>query len=182
MNAINLLPWREELKKIKNRIFYASLSIFIAGSSLLIIILHVILSTWVMREKANIEYLSKEESVLRKKVQEIQGLQDNKKQLLHQMNVIESVQEKRSQVVQLLDLLAHKVPEGITLTSISRKIEKIFIKGMSETNAHISNFLKNLEGSKGFSDVKLLEVTTDKKAYKLIFKLEFTQLNQSELE
>lgn len=178
MSQINLLPWRFEARKIRNRRFYALLILFGIAGLFLVGLLHSYLNYRFDVEQSNINYLKTEQAAIFDKVKEIQGLQENKKELLNRMNIIQTLQSDRTKVVELLDLLPRLVPEGVVLNNINRKGDTIKLEGIAQTNSSISVFLKNLEDPKWeyiFDDPKLTEVQAAKEAAKgLLFKMEFT--------
>lgn len=121
MSKINLLPWREELKKIHNRIFYSVLSGTIALSLVFIILADSVLNYKIKVENANIAYINRALRDVKTQVNEVQLLKANKKQLLERMNIIQLLQSDRTSVVKLLDAIPKLVPEGLYLTLLSRK-------------------------------------------------------------
>ena len=78
MSKINLLPWREELRQVRNRIFYV-IAGAAAGCSILLIMLVSMFLDWKTEvQNANIEYLNKELDSIKIEITEIQGLQESK--------------------------------------------------------------------------------------------------------
>lgn len=120
MSRINLLPWREELRKIQNRIFYAISAGSVLAAVIVIVIIHWLISYRTGIEKANIQYLTKEMQGIMNQITQIQGLQESKENLLNRMRIIQALQEDRSSVVKLLDIIPKVVPDGVYLTSITR--------------------------------------------------------------
>lgn len=205
MSKINLLPWREELKKVKNQIFYFILVCFVAVSVLITMSIGGYLNYRVAVENANIQYINRELKNAKVEVAEVQMLKRNKTQLLERINIIQLLQADRPSAVKLLDMIPRVLPEGVYLVNLSRKdavpdveaisqnekdktsnpavpksatnIKKynIAIQGVALTNGSISVFLKKLEAIKWVSDVKLNEVSINKEGDGLNFKLEFTQ-------
>lgn len=205
MSKINLLPWREKLKKVKNKIFYSILGCCIVFSALFTLFIDRYLDYKIAVENANIEYINKELQKAKEKIVEVQSLKRNKKELLARMNIIQSLQADRLSAVKLLDMLPRVLPEGLYLIDLSRKNiitvidtasvkenEKdnnsttkkteqgrkkysVIIQGVALTNGSISVFLKNLEKIKWISVVKLNEVSINKEGDGLNFNLSFMQ-------
>lgn len=205
MSKINLLPWREALKKVKNQIFYLILGSLIAISVLVTVLIDRYLNYKVAVENANIQYIDKELKKAKEEVAEVKSLRNNKKQLLERMNIIQSLQADRPSAVKLFDMLPRVLPEGLYLVNLSRKdfipeIEqvtinekektreidarktglgnkkyRVAIQGVALTNGSISVFLKNLEKIQWISEVKLNEVSINKEGDGLNFNLGFTQ-------
>ncbi|HEV2524514.1 MAG TPA: PilN domain-containing protein [Gammaproteobacteria bacterium] len=205
MSKINLLPWREGLKKVRNQIFYVILGSFVAVNVLVTVLIDRCLNYKVAVENANIQYINKELKKAKEEVAEVRSLQRNKKQLLERMNIIQSLQADRPSAVKLLDMVPRALPDGLYLVNLSRKeaipeteatptnekektsdtVAKktgpgnkkysVVVQGVALTNGSISVFLKNLEKIKWLSEVKLNEVSINKDGDGLNFNLGFTQ-------
>jgi len=121
MSKINLLPWREELKKVRNRIFYSILGGAIVLSVIIVVLGDSYLNYRINVENANIGYINQELKDAKEQVGEVQKLRENKKQLLARMSIIQSLQGDRTSVVKLLDIIPRLIPEGLYLTLLSRK-------------------------------------------------------------
>jgi len=121
VSKINLLPWREELRIVRNRIFYAILIVSAAACGGLVVLISIVLDRRVEVQTANVEYIDKELLSVKGEISEIKGLQENKKQLLERMAVIGSLQTDRYTIVKLLDLFPRILPAGVYLTEVSRK-------------------------------------------------------------
>jgi type IV pilus assembly protein PilN len=61
--------------------------------------------------------------------------------------VIEQLQSNRSQMVHLFDELVKTIPDGVALTSIKQEGEMLTLSGRSQSNARVSTYMRNLEGS-----------------------------------
>ena len=81
------------------------------------------------------------------KIKEIEELDKKKARLLARKEVIEQLQANRSQMVHLFDSLVRTIPDGVVLTSIKQEGEKLTLEGRSQSNARVSTYMRNLEGS-----------------------------------
>jgi Tfp pilus assembly protein PilN len=149
MSKINLLPWREENRQVRNRIFYVITGVAAACSILLIVLVSIFLDWRTGAQNANIEYLNKELDSIKVEITEIQGLQESKKQLLDRMTIIQSLQADRPSIVQLLDLLPRVVPEDIYLTTVTRRVSKPeeLPPPPAAPEANTANLMKNMLSS-----------------------------------
>jgi Tfp pilus assembly protein PilN len=205
MSHINLLPWREELKKTRNQIFYIILGIAFAVSVLVVVLIDYYLNYRIAVENANVQYINKELDSSKLEVGEMQELQKNKKQFTERMNTIQVLQADRPAAIKLLDLLPRVLPEGVYLTELTRRevvsemvpdqvVDKnrqsnlgqkklvtekkqynIVLQGVALTNGSISVLLKKLEAIKWLTDIKLNEVSINKAGNGLNFNLGFKQ-------
>lgn len=180
MREINLLPWREELRRIKNNVFFILTAASIVLGIIIVFLAHFLFQCWVNIESQNIELIHSQQKDLLSQIQEIQNLQKDKTELLRRREIIEVLQEDRPLLVRLLDALPHVIPESVVLTSVERKGIQVTILGSAETPIAISKFYNNLEDPcwKGiFTDIKINEIALEKKQTGVGFKLEFTLSN-----
>lgn len=121
MSKINLLPWREELRIVRNRVFFAFFGITVCISLAIIVGIHSYLIYRIEVQRLNSAYIDRALSTVKAQITEIKGLQENKKQLLERMDVIQSLGMDRSSTVKLLDLIPRVLPDSIYLVEITRK-------------------------------------------------------------
>jgi len=124
MSRINLLPWREEVRRVKNRIFFAIVGVVAASSIVVLVLVEMFLSWRIEVQNANVAYLNTELDNIKAEITEIQGLQGSKKHLLERMGVIRSLQADRPSIVKLLDIMPRIIPETIYLTTLSRSFPR----------------------------------------------------------
>jgi type IV pilus assembly protein PilN len=156
MIKINLLPYREILKK-ESIITHA----VIAGGSLFLVILIIILVDSVMRSKINNveENIAKiERKLAQGKVQvaEIKKLKQEKETYRKQFQVIENLKKGKGGPVRILDELATNVPERIWLQTLKQSGNSIELVGIAVDNKLISKFMSNLQKSPYFEKINLI--------------------------
>jgi len=160
MAKINLLPWREEQRKEKTRQF-ASITAFSVVLTLAVVALvHVTISGQIDYQNNRNQILKNEIEKLNTALKEIEGLEDTKEKLLARMDIIQSLQQKRPQIVHLFDEIVRTVPEGIYLTSIKQSGTTITINGVAESNGRVSAYMRNIDASKWMSTPKLSVIET----------------------
>ncbi len=123
MTKINLLPWREDLRKRLNQVFLVVLAKNIALTLVIVIMIDQFISYRIEGDNVDIAYINKELQRMTPRVNEIQALLKKRKLLLDRINVIQSLQEDRFSIVRLLDLIPRTLPDGVFLTEFSRKME-----------------------------------------------------------
>ena len=98
-------------------------------------------------------------------INEIEELDKKKAKLLARKEVIEQLQANRSQMVHLFDSLVRTIPDGVVLTSIKQEGEKLTLEGRSQSNARVSTYMRNLEGSGWMTkpDLSIIEAKGDDK-------------------
>ena len=146
MAKINLLPWREELRKQKTQEFGVLMAGFALFAGLVVGIAHVYHVSLIDYHNTRNVYLDEQIKQLDKKIEEIQRLEREKERLIARMRAIEQLQRNRPLVVRFFDELIAKLPDGVSVLSITQNGEKITINGEAQSNARVSSFMRNLEG------------------------------------
>ena len=76
------------------------------------------------------------------------------------MEVIQSLQQTRPQIVHLFDELVRTVPEGIFLKNIKQNGKNLTIDGVAESNGRVSAYMRNIDASDWMSTPKLKVIKT----------------------
>jgi hypothetical protein len=98
MAKVNLLPWRAERRKARQREFYSMLAAAAIGALVLGLLISFYYSEQVDGQKRRNDYLTQKIAELDKKIEEIQALDQEKERLLRRKEVIEQLQANRSQI------------------------------------------------------------------------------------
>ena len=155
MAHINLLPWREELRLEKTRQFASItiLSLLLTGACIFVV--HFIFNGQINHQNFRNTMLEEEIKTLDSALSQISELEETKAQLLARMDIIQSLQQRRPQIVHLFDDFVRTVPEGIYLTTIEQEGKKLTIKGVAESNGRVSAYMRNIDASAWMSTPKL---------------------------
>lgn len=155
MTRINLLPWRERQRKELQRQFVSIAASAVVMMGAIILYVHMHMASLVDAQAARNEFLNKEIALVEEKIKEIKSLEDEKQNLLTRMDVIQQLQTRRPEIVHLFDEFVRNVPEGVYLTGISQSGTTVEIKGVAQSNATVSTFMRNLDESAWLADPKL---------------------------
>ena len=155
MARINLLPWREELRKEKEKNFYIGLGTAVTLGCALVFGISLQIDAMILAQKSRNNYLDTEIKKVERAITEIQELQKKKTALLERMKVIQKFQSTRSDSVRLLDEIVKVLPEGVHLTSYSQKNKNQEFLGVAQSNARVSAFMRNLDRSEWLKQPKL---------------------------
>lgn len=165
MAHINLLPWREELRKQRNVNFY-TLAGSAAGLMLVIVaVIHLQIQSEIDHQNRRNSYLDQEIKIVESKIKKIKDLEKKKQQLISRMEIIERLQSNRPEVVHLFDELAHLVPDGLFMRSVEQSKRLLTIKGVAQSNARVSAFMRALDQSVWFDEPNLLVIKAEKKGF-----------------
>ena len=162
MANINLLPWREELRKEKTRQFTSMTGFSVLLTVAVFLLIHVTISSQISYQQKRNKILQDEISQLEVALKEIEGLEETKEKLLSRMDIIQSLQQKRPQIVHLFDEIVRTVPEGIYLTGIKQSGTGININGIAESNGRVSAYMRNIDNSDWMATPKLSVIETKK--------------------
>lgn len=162
MAKINLLPWRAELRAEKTRQFLTLLGIFAFFTVAAIAVVHLNIAGQISHQQFRNDILTKEIAALDLALKEIDALEKTKQELLSRMEVIQSLQQKRPQIVHLFDEFVRTVPEGIYLTSIKQNGQSLTINGVAESNGRVSAYMRNIDSSSWMATPKLTVIETKK--------------------
>ena len=125
MARINLLPWREERRKQRQREFYGMLGFAALSGVVLSGLLWFFFSQQISGQNERNAYLEAEIAKVKEQNKEIDRLDSQKKRLLDRKQVIEELQGKRSQMVHLFDALVRTIPDGVVLTALKQEGETL---------------------------------------------------------
>lgn len=147
MARINLLPWREERRKARQKEFVGMLGLAVVAGVLLSILIVTFYSGRISSQTARNEFLRGEITKVDGQIKEIEALDKKKSKLLARKEVIEQLQSNRSQMVHLFDSLVRTIPDGVALTGIKQEGDILTLSGRSQSNARVSTYMRNLESS-----------------------------------
>lgn len=155
MAHINLLPWRQALRKQRKQDFFVVIGVFVGIMAAVVIAVHLYMASLIDNQIARNASLTDEIAQIDKKIEEIRNLEKQKEQLIARMQVIEELQSNRPAIVRLFDELAKIIPEGLYIDSLDLKGGLITIKGQAQSNARVSAFMRALEESAWFKQPSL---------------------------
>jgi type IV pilus assembly protein PilN len=147
MARINLLPWREEKRKQREKNFYIGLGVSVFAAAALVLAASMQIDAMINYQQSRNNYLSAEIKKVEKSITEIKDIQKQKKSLLERMKVIQKFQTNRSDSVRLLDEIVKVLPEGLHLTSYKQDNKKQNFNGVAQSNGRVSAFMRNIDRS-----------------------------------
>jgi len=155
MAKINLLPWREELRKIKQRQFNIMLGFSALAGILFAALIFMYYSGQVSGQLKRNELLRAEIVAVEVKIKEIEELDKRKLDLLNRKKVIEELQGKRYEMVKLFTALAKTIADGAQITGLNQTGSDLTITGRAQSSARVSSYMKNIMSSNVISDPDL---------------------------
>lgn len=163
MPRINLLPWREEDRKRRQREFLVAMGGAFVGAVVVLGGLLFAFAQMIDTQQDRNGRLTTEIAELDKSITEIDGLERQKERLLARMEIIEELQRSRPEVVHLFDEMTRQLPEGVYLTGMKQTGSQVELKGVAQSSTRVSALMRNIDGSEWFADPDVQKVeTTDK--------------------
>ena len=147
MAKINLLPWREELRKQKQQNFIIATVCSAFLGLIIIVIVHMYIDGINAYQGQRNLMLQNEIAVLDKKIIDIKGIEEKKKKLLSKIDLIQQLQESRPKIVHLFDEIPKATPDGVFLTKFVQKGDELIFEGKSQSNARVSAFMRAIDAS-----------------------------------
>ena len=158
MARINLLPWRENERKQRQKDFIQLL--FLSAVLMAVVVgagwFHV--GNLISEQESRNDYLQQEITVLQGMIDQIKKLEAEKNSLMQRMEVIQQLQRSRPGIVHMFDELVYSIPEGIYFNSLTREGNVVTIEGFAQSNARVSNFMRNLDASLWFDSPRLIVI------------------------
>ena len=160
MPRINLLPWRESERKRRRQEFALSIGAAIATAALVTLVGRWHMSASIEHQNDRNRILGDEIAELDKKIKEIDGLENQKRRLLARMEIIETLQRSRPEIVHILDEIVRVLPEGVYLNYLKQTGTRFEMRGVAQSSTRVSAFMRNIDASEWLADPTLRIVET----------------------
>jgi type IV pilus assembly protein PilN len=182
MARINLLPWREELRKQKQREFAFTLAGAAILGALLVFLAHMQVQGMIESQSARNRFLEEEIVKLDNRIAKIRDLESTKAKLLARMNVIQQLQSSRPLSVHLLDDIVRTLPEGVYLEKLAQEGNNLAFFGVAQSNARVSAYMRNIDGSVWLSKPTLDVIQTETEKRRRIAKFNLRAMQNPDPE
>jgi type IV pilus assembly protein PilN len=161
MARINLLPWREEQRRERQKQFLTSLMMTTILGVVLVFLGGMVYNQKISHQQLRNDLVKGEIQKLEVRITRIDELERTRQRLISRKEVIERLQASRSITVELLDKLAKSIPVGVSLTTIRQQGNTLVLNGNSQSNARVSAYLRELESNDLFLNPQLAFVRSD---------------------
>ena len=158
MSQINLLPWRGELRKRREKEFIitAVIAALLMGGVVLGVHLHY--EGRIAYQNQRNTFIETEIAVLDKKIKEIEDLKKERDRLIARTKVIQNLQAGRPEIVHVFDELVTTLPDGLYYTKVVQKGRSLNLEGVAQSNARVSSLMRSLDASTWFENPSLVEI------------------------
>jgi len=160
MPSINLLPWRQALRQRRKKEFFIGIVASIALAALVTLLSHLTVSSMIDSQHRRNDLLKAEIAQLDKAIEQIVALEEQKDRMISRMEVIDTLQSSRPEVVKLFDQIVATLPEGVYLTSVKQSGRRIEFNGVAQSSTRVSAFMRNIDASETLSAPELKVIQT----------------------
>jgi type IV pilus assembly protein PilN len=159
MIRINLLPVKEAQRALgrRQRVSVAILSVTVA--LLVMIVPYMLQGRSFAHLHQDIDQLNAEIAKLNEQTREVRDLDKKRTELQAKLKVIDDLKQKRVGPVRVLEDLSGATPEKLWLVNLADTGGAATITGMALDNQTIAAFMRQLQTSKYFCDVDLVETS-----------------------
>lgn len=158
MPRINLLPWREEERKKRQRDFLVAMAGSFVAALVVLGLTMFAYSRMIDHQNSRNARLQAEIATLDKSIKEIDGLEAQKERLLARMEIIEQLQKSRPEIVHLFDEVTRQLPEGVYLTGLDQTGTAVKVNGVAQSSTRVSALMRQMDASDWLSDPNLEEI------------------------
>lgn len=162
MIKINLLPWREELRKEKQKAFNDALAISVMCTGGIFAGVHFYISNLQDYQAQRNQLLQNEITILDQQIADIKNIEETKKRLMDKITVIHDLQRSRPEIVHLFNEIPRATPDGLFMTKLSRVGRDLTFEGKSQSNTLVSAFMSSIQNSQWLQTPSLDVIQSDK--------------------
>jgi len=160
MPRINLLPWREDERKKRQRDFGVAMAGGVVAAIAAVLATMFFYAQMISNQEARNARLTAEIAELQKSIEEIDGLERQKERLLARMEIIEQLQKSRPEIVHLFDEMARQIPEGVYLTGMKQSGDRVQVRGIAQSSTRVSALMRQVDASEWMTDPEVEKVET----------------------
>lgn len=161
MPHINLLPWRDDLRKRREKEFIVTAVIAALMMGGVVLGVHLHYESRIAYQNQRNTFIEVEISALDKKIKEIENLKKERDRLIARTKVIQDLQAGRPEIVHVFDELVTTLPDGVYYTKVAQKGRGLNLHGVAQSNARVSSLMRSLSTSTWFENPSLVEITAD---------------------
>lgn len=184
MAHVNLLPWREQRRQQQKQQYIVVLGVVGILTGLIFWLIGQVIDTQISNQNSRNQFLQTQITALESQIAEIKRIKESKDAIEQRMALIEQLQSSRNLAPQVLDELARTVPQGVSFKSLQRTGSSIQVRGTSESNNRLAEFMRQIETSRVFSAGELSSIVADTSASDAVseFTLTFSITEQVAME
>jgi type IV pilus assembly protein PilN len=129
-------------------------------AALITLLAHLTVSSMIDAQNRRNELLKAEIAELDKAIEQILALEEQKSRMIARMEVIDTLQASRPEVVKLFDQIVSTLPEGVYLTSVKQSGKKLEFNGVAQSSTRVSAFMRNIDAAESLASPELKVIQT----------------------
>ncbi|VAW74767.1 hypothetical protein MNBD_GAMMA12-3387 [hydrothermal vent metagenome] len=147
MAQINLLPWRDKIRKEKQQQFFILLGLMVSLTAVAMFAVHMFQEDRISYQEKRLAYVDSQIKHLDRRIREIKVIEYTRRSLEKRIKKVRDLERNRAEVVHLFHELVTRLPQAVHLTNISQSKRKITLKGVAADNKNVSDYIRHLESS-----------------------------------
>jgi len=155
MIRINLLPYRAARRQAQILQHLVVVLGAVALAVLISLTAHWIGSAQLSSLQEDYARIRAENVALQKKIGKIKDLDNLRADVERKLKLVDELQQGRFRSLKTFDAISRTIPENVWLSGVDDKGNSINLNGLGESNTAVANFMRNLEASETFSNVRL---------------------------
>lgn len=159
MILINLLPHREEKRRLRKQAFFAGLALSALIGVAIVVAWYGVQMQMISSQQERNAILTDAIQKLDVEIKDVAALKGEIEALKARQRAVEDLQSDRNAPVHLLNELVAQTPEGIYLTTVKHSGQSVLVSGLAQSNERVSEFLRNTNSrSPWFERPELVEI------------------------
>lgn len=141
MIKINLLPHREEAKKLKKNAFFSALVLSAMLGVLLVGLGYLYFQFLISDQNSANNIIVAENAKLKVRIKDVDTIEKEIAALKARQKAVEDLQSERNLPVDLMNEVIDKIPNGSYVTSLKKTSNKVALLGVAQSNQTVSDLL-----------------------------------------
>lgn len=175
MPRINLLPWRDAQRKERKLKFMVAMG----GAAVCALLatggVYLLYNAMIDAQNMRNEMLQEQIKILDRQIEEINSLEQTKRQFIARMQIIEKLQGSRPEIVHLFDQIVKTLPDGVYLTDVTQTGDHLKFTGVAQSSTRVSAFMRNIDSSQWMKNPTLEVIQSAPGAFGSSFTLDAEQ-------
>lgn len=159
MTRINLLPWRDELYQQRQIKFMIGIVLVVVTAVVILFSVQVYLDSLIIEQQDKKRIVTAKIAEVNLIIAKIKDIKTQNLHLQSKRSAIQRLQKSRPEAIHFIDAVAKVIPEGVYLTQLKQDDTGIELTGKAQSNAHVSEFMKNVEANQWLVDPELNIIT-----------------------
>lgn len=157
MIRINLLPYREAMRKEQARILGLWLAVCLIVLGMVYYGVYWWFDSRLENQQVRVDYLKQEIVKLDEQIKTIADIKVKRQTMLDRLDVVEKLQSQRGATVKMFNELASRTPIGAYFSKVEQVGNDLQLEGYADSNGQISELMRALEASPLF-DAPVLDI------------------------